>query len=95
MISLAGLKPEEDIEILFTGLRPGEKLYEEVLSEVEATLPTYNEKIKIAKVKSVNYFSIKDSLNNLVAAAKKWFRLGMCNSNERNCAGIYQQKFKV
>jgi len=70
MISLAGLKPEEDIEILFTGLRPGEKLYEEVLSEVEATLPTYNEKIKIAKVKSVNYFSIKDSLNNLVAAAK-------------------------
>ncbi|HEY6978646.1 MAG TPA: nucleoside-diphosphate sugar epimerase/dehydratase [Chitinophagaceae bacterium] len=70
MISLAGLKPGEDIEILFTGLRPGEKLYEEVLSEVEATLPTYNEKIKIAKVKPVSYFFIKDSLNNLVAAAK-------------------------
>jgi len=83
MISLAGLKPGEDIEILFTGLRPGEKLYEEVLSEVEATLPTYNEKIKIAKVKSVNYFFIKDSLNNLVATAK--------NNSDWECVTVMKE----
>ncbi|MDR0892714.1 MAG: polysaccharide biosynthesis protein [Mediterranea sp.] len=50
MIELAGYRPGEDIEIKFTGLRPGEKLYEEVLSNEENTLPTSNKKIKIAKV---------------------------------------------
>jgi FlaA1/EpsC-like NDP-sugar epimerase len=83
MISLAGLKPGEDIEILFTGLRPGEKLYEEVLSEVEATLPTYNEKIKIAKVKSVNYFFVKDSLNNLIAITK--------NGSDWECVSVMKE----
>jgi FlaA1/EpsC-like NDP-sugar epimerase len=51
MIRLAGLIPEEDIRIVFTGLRPGEKLYEELLNNEEATLPTHHEKIKIARVK--------------------------------------------
>ena len=50
MIELAGLKVGEDIEIEYTGLRPGEKLYEEVLSTKENTLPTSNEKIHIAKL---------------------------------------------
>jgi FlaA1/EpsC-like NDP-sugar epimerase len=49
MISLAGLKPGEDIQIEYTGLRPGEKLYEEVLNDAELTLPTYHPKIKIAR----------------------------------------------
>jgi len=83
MIRLAGLKPGEDVDIIFTGLRPGEKLYEEVLSEVEATLPTYNEKIKIAKVKSVNYFFIKDSLNNLIARAK--------NNSDWECVKVMKE----
>jgi FlaA1/EpsC-like NDP-sugar epimerase len=49
MIRLAGLTPHEDIQIVFTGLRPGEKLYEELLNNKETTLPTHHEKIKIAR----------------------------------------------
>jgi FlaA1/EpsC-like NDP-sugar epimerase len=47
MIHLAGLVPEEDIEIRFTGLRPGEKLFEEISMDSENILPTYHEKIRI------------------------------------------------
>jgi FlaA1/EpsC-like NDP-sugar epimerase len=47
MIRLAGLEPEEDVEIRFVGLRPGEKLFEELLTEGEDIQPTYHDKIKI------------------------------------------------
>ncbi len=50
MIQLAGLTPDVDIKIIYTGLRPGEKLYEELLNKDEKTLPTHHEKIKIAKI---------------------------------------------
>ena len=52
MIKLSGAK---DIEIKYTGLRPGEKLYEEVLSTEETTLPSFHDKIRIAKVRSYDY----------------------------------------
>ena len=55
MIRLAGKIPGEDIAIEFTGLRPGEKLYEEVLTETSETMPTYHPKIVIAKEKEPNY----------------------------------------
>ena len=58
MIELAGYIPHEDIKIEFTGLRPGEKLYEEVLSNEENTLPTDNKKIMIAKVRPYQYGDI-------------------------------------
>ena len=58
MIELAGYKPGEDIKIEFTGLRPGEKLYEEVLSDSEATIPTDYQKIRIAKVRKYEYQDI-------------------------------------
>nr|MBP7473595.1 polysaccharide biosynthesis protein [Prevotella sp.] len=61
MIELAGYKPYDDIQIKFTGLRPGEKLYEEVLSNEENTIPTDNKKIKIAKVREYNYEDILDT----------------------------------
>ena len=50
MIKLAGLQPEKDIKIVYTGLRPGEKLYEELLNAGERTMPTHHPKIKIAQV---------------------------------------------
>ncbi len=55
MIELAGLVPDKDIKIKYTGLRPGEKLYEEKLSNKENTLPTPNERILIAKVRDYEY----------------------------------------
>ena len=55
MIELAGLVPDKDIEIRYTGLRPGEKLYEEVLSNAENTIPTLHERIRIAKVREYIY----------------------------------------
>ena len=55
MISLAGFEPEKDIRIEYTGLRPGEKLYEEVLSNKENTLPTTHDRIRIAKVREYDY----------------------------------------
>lgn len=58
MIELAGYRPNEDIAIKFTGLRPGEKLYEEVLSTEENTIPTHHKKIKIAKVRHYDYMDI-------------------------------------
>lgn len=65
MIELAGLKVGEDIEIEYTGLRPGEKLYEEVLSTKENTIPTSNEKIHVAKVRQYDYAVVAEQIASL------------------------------
>ncbi len=69
MIELAGLKVGEDIEIEYTGLRPGEKLYEEVLSTKENTIPTSNEKILVAKVCQYDYSEVAEKITKLSALA--------------------------
>jgi len=58
LIQLSGLEPGKDIKIIFSGLRPGEKLYEELFSEGEQPLPTHNPKISIAKVEDNDFDSI-------------------------------------
>ena len=58
MIVLEGLVPDKDIKIEYTGLRPGEKLYEEVLSDKETTLPAFHDRIRIAKVREYGYSQI-------------------------------------
>ena len=65
MIELAGLIPEKDIHIEFTGLRPGEKLYEEVLSTTENTLPTSHDRIRIAKVREYDYDNARKVISEL------------------------------
>ena len=55
MIKLSGFTPDVDIKIKFIGLRPGEKLYEEVLSNTENTIPTTHDRIRIAKVREYDY----------------------------------------
>ncbi|VAW13830.1 UDP-N-acetylglucosamine 4,6-dehydratase [hydrothermal vent metagenome] len=65
MIKLSGLKYPEDIDIKITGLRPGEKLYEELLANGENTLPTYNKKILIGQVKELDYAMVKSKIDEL------------------------------
>ena len=65
MIRLAGYIPDKDIMIEYTGLRPGEKLYEEVLSDYENTIPTEHSRIRIAKVREYDYASASRSVNEL------------------------------
>jgi FlaA1/EpsC-like NDP-sugar epimerase len=75
MIRLSGLEPDKDIKIEFVGLRPGEKLYEELLSNMEEVLPTHNEKIKIAKIERKDYknevFMVIASLKNLYGLSEQ------------------------
>ena len=65
MIKLSGLKYPDDIDIKITGLRPGEKLYEELLANGENTLPTYNKKIMIGKVRELDYALVKSKIDEL------------------------------
>lgn len=70
MISLSGLKPGKDIQINITGLRPGEKLYEELLANKENTLPTYHSQIMIAKLKEYDINKILPEINILIEKAE-------------------------
>jgi FlaA1/EpsC-like NDP-sugar epimerase len=70
MIRLAGLTPGKDIELRFTGLRPGEKLFEELLNKEEEVIPTHNKKILIAKVMEYDFERVSESINTLIDLAK-------------------------
>ncbi|MFC3199200.1 polysaccharide biosynthesis protein [Parapedobacter deserti] len=67
MIQLAGLKPDRDVEIVYTGLRAGEKLYEELLSDGEKVVPTHHDKIHIARVNPMDYERAKRTIYELLA----------------------------
>jgi FlaA1/EpsC-like NDP-sugar epimerase len=68
MIKLSGLELGKDIQIEISGLRPGEKLYEELLSDAENTLPTHHPKIKIAKIEAQDHAHIQSEYDKLLAA---------------------------
>ena len=69
MIKLSGAK---NVEIKFTGLRPGEKLYEEVLNELEGTKPTFHEKIRIAEVREYDYVAVCKDIDELIEISKRF-----------------------
>lgn len=71
MIRLAGLVPNQDIKIQFSGLRPGEKLFEELLNDNENTMPTHHEKIMIGKVREYVFSEIETQISNLLNHAKQ------------------------
>ncbi|MNE50076.1 UDP-N-acetyl-alpha-D-glucosamine C6 dehydratase [compost metagenome] len=70
MIRLAGKVPDVDIRIVYSGLRPGEKLYEELLNNSENTLPTYHEKILIAKVREYDFVWVQTQIEELLRLAE-------------------------
>ncbi|HCC31049.1 MAG TPA: polysaccharide biosynthesis protein [Marinilabiliales bacterium] len=67
MIKLSGLQLGKDIQINFTGLRPGEKLYEELLADKENTLPTHHAQIMIAKVRKYPFPEVKEQIQELLS----------------------------
>ena len=67
MIRLSGFIPDKEIKIEITGLRPGEKLYEELLNKEEAVLPTHHQKIMIAKVAENSYDVVLEAVNSMEA----------------------------
>jgi FlaA1/EpsC-like NDP-sugar epimerase len=69
MIKLAGFNPERDIKIKIVGLRPGEKLYEELLNDTSKTLPTHHEKILIAEEIQVEFEDLHLDVNELIGIA--------------------------
>jgi len=70
MIRLSGLKPYEDIDIEITGLRPGEKLYEELLNDSSTSLPTYHPKIMVSKVPTVDYTEISIKMKEIITTSE-------------------------
>ena len=67
---MAGYTPEKDIPIVFTGLRPGEKLYEELLNQKETTMPTTNEKIMVARVREFDFDQVSEKVDKLIATSQ-------------------------
>ncbi|MFC2151881.1 nucleoside-diphosphate sugar epimerase/dehydratase [Bacteroidota bacterium] len=70
MIKLSGLSIGKDIQIKYTGLRPGEKLYEELLNDLENTMPTHHSKIMVAKVRDYDFKQVQEKFKELINLQK-------------------------
>jgi FlaA1/EpsC-like NDP-sugar epimerase len=73
MITLSGLEPDKDITIVFTGLRPGEKMYEELLTEGEEITSTLHEKIKVAGAEKIEWQVLMEKVDNMLESLKDGF----------------------
>lgn len=70
MIELAGFIPGKDIKIEYSGLRPGEKLYEELLNDSEVSVPTSHKKVMMAKVREYKFSEVLPNIDNIIIAAE-------------------------
>lgn len=95
MIKLAGLQPDKDIEIVYTGLRPGEKLYEELLYNEENSTPTLNPKIFKGISLKQDYDKIKPALQQLVEVAQTDNKKRDRISVEANCTGVQKYELRI
>jgi len=75
VIRLAGKEPGVDIQVVYTGLRPGEKLYEELLNNAENTRPTYHQKILIADVRQYDFDEIRRKVDKLIGCAQHHYTM--------------------
>lgn len=73
MIRMSGKEPGKDIQVVYTGLRPGEKLYEELLNNAENTMSTYHEKIMIARVREYDFVEVNENIERLISSARKHY----------------------
>lgn len=77
MIKLSGLQLGKDIQIAFTGLRPGEKLYEELLANKENTIPTPHPQIMVAKVREYNHDEANSKIDEFIELIKHQDNVGV------------------
>jgi FlaA1/EpsC-like NDP-sugar epimerase len=75
VIKLSGKVPDTDIKIVYTGLRPGEKLYEELLNKAESSKPTYHEKIMISEVRQYDFEVVDKKISKLINSARHHYTL--------------------
>jgi FlaA1/EpsC-like NDP-sugar epimerase len=71
MVRLSGLEPYKDIQINITGLRPGEKLFEELLNDASMVLPTHHPKIMVSKTPTIDFEEVKQKIKFLIKTATK------------------------
>lgn len=101
MIELSGLIPDKDIKITFTGLRPGEKLYEELLRKSESDLPTENPMIFRAESIKLDYQDVRKALENLIDCSYREDKRGTVKkmkeivSDYKSMHSVYEQLDKV
>ena len=77
MIMLSGYKPFSEIDIVYTGLRKGEKLYEELLASKEDTIQTHHNKIMIARVREYSYEQINSRINTFISLLEEGVKFKM------------------
>ncbi len=82
MIKLAGLTPGREVDIKFTGLRPGEKLFEELLNKEEEVVQTDNDKILIARVIECDFEKVSKSIERVIDVAMRNKDRRCCKANE-------------
>ncbi|QQX76032.1 MULTISPECIES: polysaccharide biosynthesis protein [Aequorivita] len=75
MIKLSGFQPYKDIDIQFTGLRPGEKLYEELLSDTAQSLPTFHSKIMVSKIPAEDFYAVNEKIQAIIKATQQNSRM--------------------
>jgi FlaA1/EpsC-like NDP-sugar epimerase len=94
LIRLSGLEPHKDIKITFTGLRPGEKLYEELFSQDEPMLPTHHSKISIAQVSENNFEKDLALINSILGTLYNLSGVEVIEKMQEIVPG-YKSKFEL